>query len=112
MLPSLQICSNWKGFFDPESGISSYEIGVGTEAGLTDIAELKKLQHQSHLYCVLLDENSTLIHDNVYYTVVWANNGAVNQRNVSGTSNGGKVIYFILVKLMLSISRLCWMFSQ
>ncbi|XP_053400990.1 uncharacterized protein LOC123541000 [Mercenaria mercenaria] len=88
---SKQICLNWYGFYDPESGISSYEIGVGTSAGLTDIAELKTLKHQEHSYCVSLDENSTLIHNNVYYPVVWANNGAVNQKNISGTSDGVRV---------------------
>jgi hypothetical protein len=81
---------NWFNFYDPESGIASYEIGVGTLAGLTDVVELKKLKHSEHNYCLTLDENSTLIHNNVYYPIVWAHNGAINQKNVSGVSDGGK----------------------
>jgi hypothetical protein len=80
---------NWYGFYDPQSGIHSYEIGVGTSPGSTDVAELKTLKHNEHSYCVDLDENSTLIHDHVYYPIVWANNGAINQQNISGISNGG-----------------------
>ncbi|XP_060596420.1 uncharacterized protein LOC132750448 [Ruditapes philippinarum] len=88
---SQQICLNWFNFYDPESGIASYEIGVGTSAGLTDVVELKKLKHTEHNYCLTLDENSTLIHNNVYYPIVWAHNGAINQKNVSGVSDGVRV---------------------
>jgi hypothetical protein len=92
---------NWYGFYDPESGISSYEIGVGTSPGSTDVAELKTLKQNEHSYCVDLDENSTLIHDHVYYPIVWANNGAINQKNISGISNGGILIINIKFKVFV-----------
>lgn len=94
----LQICANWFGFFDPESGIARYQIGVGTQPGLTDIHELSTERHHSHYTCLTLNVNSTLVHDNVYYIIVWATNSAIIQKNVSAVSNGGIVAMYSAFK--------------
>jgi hypothetical protein len=85
-----QICANWFDFHDPESGLSSYKAGVGTDPRWTDVADLKKLDHQVQEYCFNLQDD-TLQHNNVYYFIVWAVNAASNQKNVSAVSNGGMI---------------------
>jgi len=80
---------NWFGFYDPESGISDYQIGVGTAAGLTDISELVTIEHSIHQTCISLDVNSTLVHNHVYYIFIVATNNAIVKRNISAVSDGG-----------------------
>ena len=84
-----QICTTWSGFYDPHSGIASYAMGIGSEPGLTDIASLEKVNYREYSHCISFNESTKLVHNNIYYAVVWANNGGINQRNVSTTSNGG-----------------------
>ena len=85
-----QICFNWAGFYDPESGISKFMVGVGTSPGLTDVVRLTRQGGKQYSACLLLNNDNHLKHGNTYYGVVWAFNGAVNQRNTSGVSDGGK----------------------
>ena len=89
----LQICFNWADFNDPNSGITSYVVGVGTQPNLTDVAPLMSVESIKHEYCAHLD--SSLQHDHTYYVVVWANNGGINMRNISQVSNGGRFQNYI-----------------
>lgn len=84
------MCANWNGFHDAQSGITKYAIGAGSSPGATDIADLKELKKTVFEYCIALNETNTLIHDNVYYIVLWAYNGGINQLNTSVESDGGK----------------------
>ncbi|KAK3612537.1 hypothetical protein CHS0354_024514 [Potamilus streckersoni] len=83
-----QICSNWLNFFDPESGIGKYAVGVGTKQGLTDIANLTLVEQYVHETCLALQDDKQLQHGHKYFTVVWAYNRAIKQRNVSAVSDG------------------------
>jgi hypothetical protein len=89
-LPSLQICANWHDFFDPESGISFYKVGVGSRRNLTDVAGLRKFHAHTYTGCVPLESNHTLQHTHVYYIVVWTYNRGHRQLNVSAVSDGGE----------------------
>ncbi|VDH98959.1 Hypothetical predicted protein [Mytilus galloprovincialis] len=84
------ICANWKGFFDPESGISFYQVSVGSEPleNVTDISNTTQVNKKSHEACVLLQPGFYLEHGKTYYTTVWAFNGAARQLNISSISNG------------------------
>ncbi|XP_052806219.1 uncharacterized protein LOC128235437 [Mya arenaria] len=86
-----KMCTNWHDFHDPESGISKYEIGVGSKPGMLDVVGLEGVKHDEHLFCFELRENETLIHDNVYYITLWASNAATNRKNVSKSSDGVRV---------------------
>ena len=90
-----QICANWQGFFDPESGISYYMVSVGSEPleNVTDISNLTQVNKKSHEACVLLQPGFYLEHGKTYYTTVWAYNGAARQLNISTISNGGNLSY-------------------
>ncbi|CAG2251012.1 unnamed protein product [Mytilus edulis] len=84
------ICANWQGFYDPESGISFYMVSIGSEPleNVTDVSNLTQVSRQLHDACVLLQEAAYLEHGRIYYTTVWAFNGAARQLNISGISNG------------------------
>ncbi|XP_052081925.1 uncharacterized protein LOC127719726 isoform X2 [Mytilus californianus] len=84
------ICANWQGFFDPESGISFYMVSVGSEPleNVTDVSNLTQVSRKLHEACVLLQQASYLEHGRIYYTTVWAFNGAARQLNISAISNG------------------------
>ncbi|WAR05119.1 hypothetical protein MAR_020488, partial [Mya arenaria] len=86
-----KICTNWYDFHDPESGISKYEIGVGSIPGGYNVAGLENVNYHEHLYCFHLHENASLVHDDTYYVVIWASNAATNMKNVSKYSNGVRV---------------------
>ena len=89
---SLQICVNWFDFFDPESGISKYRVGIGREPGKTDIIKLTEISGKQHSTCLILGQDIQLEHGKIYFAVVWAYNGAINQRNTSAISNGGNTM--------------------
>ena len=89
---SLQICVNWFDFYDPESGISKYRVGIGREPGKTDIIKLTEISGKQHSTCLILDKDIRLEHGKIYFAVVWAYNGAINQRNASAISNGGNTL--------------------
>ena len=40
---------------------------------------------------MIIDTDERLEHGNTYYSVVWAYNGAINQRNATALSNGGNI---------------------
>lgn len=83
-----QICSNWENFYDHESGIAYYLLGVGTERNTTDVAELIRVDHQIHEACVIL-EDELLEHGKTYYNILYAFNSGHKQLNVSAASDGG-----------------------
>ena len=84
-----QICANWEGFYDPESGISEYLFGVGSAVGKTDIIKLKHISYKEHFACLKVSDDKSLIHGSTYYTTVYAINGGIVKRNTSAVSNGG-----------------------
>jgi hypothetical protein len=69
----LQLCSNWQHFYDPESGISTYYIGVSSvyNVNVTDIANLTEVGRRLHKTCVPVDPTHPLEHGKTYYTIVW-----------------------------------------
>ncbi|KAL5015119.1 hypothetical protein ScPMuIL_009389 [Solemya velum] len=85
------ICSNWEDFYDEESGISFYLLGVGTEPDTTDIADLMRVDRRVHQSCVELEEENYLEHGKTYYNVLYAFNGGHKRLNVSASSDGVKV---------------------
>ncbi|KAL5013969.1 hypothetical protein ScPMuIL_008239 [Solemya velum] len=82
-----RICSNWENFYDHESGIAYYLLGVGTERNTTDVAELIRVDHQLHEACVIL-EDELLEHGKTYYNILYAFNSGHKQLNVSAASDG------------------------
>ncbi|KAL5014713.1 hypothetical protein ScPMuIL_008983 [Solemya velum] len=85
------ICSNWEDFYDEESGIAFYLLGVGTEPDITDVADLMRVDRRVHESCVELKEENYLEHGKTYYNVLYAFNGGHKQLNVSASSDGVKV---------------------
>ncbi|CAH1794764.1 unnamed protein product [Owenia fusiformis] len=81
------LCANWKNFTDPDSGISAYKIGFGTQEGLDDIVPLKTLGHNTYEFCTD-QSNVHLEHNITYFTVLYAVNGGHKLLNVSVTTNG------------------------
>ena len=69
---STEISARWEGFRDQESGISLYEICIGSISGLCDIAEFKNVG----LVTNTIVRNLNLTHNATYYTTVQATNGA------------------------------------
>ena len=69
---STKIFARWKGFRDQESGISLYEICIGSISGLCDIAGFKNVG----LVANTIVKNLNLTHNATYYTTVQATNGA------------------------------------
>ena len=67
-----EIFANWKGFRDKESGISFYEICIGSISGLCDISEFKNVGMVTNTIVKSLN----LTHNATYYTTVRATNGA------------------------------------
>ena len=89
---SFQICVNWFDFYDPESGVSKYMVGVGTKPGLANIVRLTQQSSKQHSTCFMLDDGNKLEHGKLYYGVVRAFNGAIFQRSSRAISDGGKLI--------------------
>ncbi|VDI54125.1 Hypothetical predicted protein [Mytilus galloprovincialis] len=83
-----QLCSNWRHFYDQESGISMYMVGVSSERNInnTDIANTTEISRQTHTTCVSV--NKVLEHGKTYYTIVWAYNGGIAQQKVAAISDG------------------------
>jgi hypothetical protein len=84
-----KLCSNWQHFYDAESGISKYMLGVSSDvnSSTTDIANLTEVSRRLHTTCVPVSRD--LEHGKTYYTIVWAYNGAITQQKVVNISNGG-----------------------
>ena len=84
-----KLCSNWQHFYDAESGISKYMLGVSSDvnSSTTDIDNLTGVSRRLHTTCVPVSRD--LEHGKTYYTIVWAYNGAITQQKVVNISNGG-----------------------
>ncbi len=79
------MCANWHDFHDPNSGISLYEWGVGSEPGVMDILGPISVSHTKHACCGRV----TVQHNVAYYNVLVAYHGGSDMLNVTGSSNGG-----------------------
>ena len=53
--------------------------------------KLTDVSSKQHSICMIIDTDERLEHGNTYYSVVWAYNGAINQRNATALSNGGNI---------------------
>ncbi|XP_046562947.1 uncharacterized protein LOC124271840 [Haliotis rubra] len=82
-----KICANWFGFYDPESGISHYEMSVLDDTNTT-ISEPVSLDHKTHETCVQLSSNQRLEHGKAYRFYTTAFNAGHKQLNVSAMSDG------------------------
>ena len=67
-----ELFARWEGFQDKESGISLYEICIGSIPGLCDVSEFKNVG----LTNSTIVSNLNLTHNATYYTTVRASNGA------------------------------------
>lgn len=67
-----ELSARWEGFQDKESGISLYEICIGSIPGLCDVSEFKSVG----LANSTIVSNLNLAHNTTYYTTVRATNGA------------------------------------
>ena len=76
-------------FYDPESGISAYLVGVGSSSGQTDIVPLQEVYYKEHTKCFDLTSDRVLQHGKTYYAIVYGVNGGIVKRNVSAVSDGG-----------------------
>ncbi|XP_063447918.1 uncharacterized protein LOC134727466 [Mytilus trossulus] len=83
---SSKVCVQWNGFYDPESGLSEYRWGVGTEAGRDDIFPFKSKTFSRDVKDSCADIQ--LQHNQTYYSTVIAKNSALNPKTVQGYSNG------------------------
>ncbi|VDI44467.1 Hypothetical predicted protein, partial [Mytilus galloprovincialis] len=83
---SSKVCAQWNGFYDPESGLSEYRWGVGTEAGRDDIVPFKNKTFSRDVKDSCADLQ--LQHNTTYYSIVIAKNSALNPKTVKGYSNG------------------------
>ena len=99
----LQLCANWLDFYDPDSGITSYKYGIGSEPGKYDVAGLIDISYTKYEACITLDSDNLLQHGETYYNLIWASNGGINQRNISEVSNGGKFIAIYHMTLPLGV---------
>lgn len=66
----------------------SYLWGVGTTAGADDLLSFTNFTHHVKAAC----EVTTLHHNTTYYSTVVAFNGAINQKEIQATSNGGTFV--------------------
>lgn len=101
----LQICSNWHNFYDPQSGIAMYMVGVGSSPNDTDVANLTRFSSKSHVACVELKPDRYLQHNQKYFTTVYAYNGGHKQQNVSAISNGGMISLILLCSFIERLNR-------
>ncbi|XP_072033446.1 LOW QUALITY PROTEIN: uncharacterized protein [Amphiura filiformis] len=79
-----EICTNWRNFYDPDSGISLYIWGIGTEPGAMDIVGPIEISGARHKYC----ERMTLQHKFKYYATLVAIHGGNDKLNVTQSSDG------------------------
>lgn len=66
-----------------------YLVSVGSSPNTTDVANLTQFSSKSHSACVELEPKKYLLHNQKYYSKVYAFNGAHRQLNVSMVSDGG-----------------------
>ena len=81
-----EVCMNYNGFVDQDSGISSYVWSV--MSGGTELfqRELSVVEMTLQTACETV---SLLPHNTRYYSVLTAVNGGSNEMNATGTSDGG-----------------------
>ncbi|XP_064646203.1 uncharacterized protein LOC135499389 [Lineus longissimus] len=85
-----QICASWKDFADPESGISKYELGLGTKPDAEDVIERIEYHGRTTQACIdtVKTANLTLQHNTRYYFTIWAWNNAQKMLFVNVSTDG------------------------
>ncbi|XP_062588035.1 uncharacterized protein LOC134249704 [Saccostrea cucullata] len=79
-----EICAQWKGFFDPESGIDHFRWGVGTFPGKDNVVTFHNISHNTRHSC----SEVVLQHNTRYYSTVIVFNAALNSKDSNSTSDG------------------------
>lgn len=83
-----EVCVNYNGFVDQDSGISSYVWSVlsgGVELFQRELT-LVEMTHQTACETVVLQHNTR------YYSILTAVNGGVNEMNATSMSDGGQCV--------------------
>ncbi|XP_070573688.1 uncharacterized protein [Ptychodera flava] len=82
---SNRICANWQNFFDPESGISKYILGVGTAPNTDNVVSFHDVDHTVTVGC---HDDMILTHNTMYYSTLLAFNAGHRRLNTSVVSDG------------------------
>lgn len=77
-----------------------YMVSVGSSPNTTDVANLTRFSSKTHYACVELEPDKYLIHNQKYFSKVYAFNGAHKQLNVSLVSDGG--MHYTGIQLILA----------
>ena len=81
-----EVCVNFNGFVDQDSGISSYVWSVMSGGGELFQRELSVVEMTHQTACETV---SPLRHNSRYYSVLTTVNGGVNEMNATSMSDGG-----------------------
>ncbi|XP_064643636.1 uncharacterized protein LOC135497734 [Lineus longissimus] len=84
-----KICASWLGFSDPQSGLTSFELSVGTARFSVDIVNRHRIGSHHSSFCIDLGPyNRTLTHNRMYFFTVTAWNGGIVKMSVNASSTG------------------------
>ena len=83
------LCVYGAGFSDPDTGIASYQWGVGTTPGAYSVFGLGVVAGGDLAVGAACRGGLVLAHGTTYYSTVVATNGAVNPLAVTVSSSGG-----------------------
>ena len=87
----LIICVNFEDFYDPESGISRYEWCVGSQPnGTCDAVAAREYNESVDVACATVTGES-LLHNQTYYSTIWAWNRAHIPLFVMASSDGVRI---------------------
>lgn len=79
-----EICVQWTGFHDPESGIDHVRWGIGTDPGADNVMVFRTFSHNTISACV----STVLKHNTKYYSTLIVFNAALNSKHSKSSSNG------------------------
>lgn len=85
---SPQLCASWKGFRDPESGVMSFTVRLGSCIGCDDLLLVENLHHNLRTACLPKTPGKRLEHNKQYFAAVEAFHGGSEGLSVSANSSG------------------------
>ena len=83
------LCVYGAGFSDPDTGIASYQWGLGTTPGAYNVNGLGPVAGSELALGNVCLSGLGLVHGTTYYSTIVATNGAVSPLSVTVTSSGG-----------------------
>lgn len=83
-----QLCVSWRGFHDPESGIASFTVRLGSCPGCKDLLLLENISHEKHTACLPRSPDKGLQQNKEYFASVEAFHGGSEGLSVSVNSSG------------------------